>query len=104
MQDEKRYQEIVFAIEAYSWNCTKEEAREAMWKDIAKQLQLLIKNDYIAVVYDDDTDIIVIQYEHNEKHEGWGVSNPYWLTEEEYFKATAELDDKYNTVDPSINL
>ena len=93
--DEKHYEEMVFAIDRYSWNCTNDEARTAMWKDIAKFLQLLTKNDYVAVVYDDDTDIIVVQYNHDEHKDAWGVPNPYWITDDEYYYATEsrEVDE-----------
>ena len=81
---DNRYQELVFGINQYKWNKTDEEARELMWKDITKFLEMLTKNEYIAVVYDDDTDIIVVQFEHNERTDAWGAANPVWITEEEY--------------------
>ena len=57
-----------------------------MWKDITTFLQILFKQGMIAVVYDDDTDIIVVQYGYEDKN--WGDPYPYWLTEDEYWKAT----------------
>ena len=82
---EKQYSEIVFALEDYREKITTSdlEARTMMWQDIAKQLEILTKNNYVAIVYDDDVDIIVIQYEHDEHIEPWGCANPYWLTEED---------------------
>ncbi len=54
-----------------------------MWQDIGTFLQLLAKNEYLAVVYDDATDIIVVQYEHNERIDAWGCANPVWMTSDE---------------------
>lgn len=97
MRDDKRYQTMVFAIRQYNWHKTEEEARNLMWKDIGNFLKLLTKNNYIAVVYDDDTDIIVIQYEHNEKNDPWGAANPEWITEDELWTIqSSEEDDSSN--------
>ena len=56
-------------------------------KLVGKQnfLQILLGNEYLAVVYDDDVDIIVVQYEHNNRQDDWGSYNPYWITEDEYY-------------------
>ena len=82
---DKRYQEMVFDIEPYKFGNTIEEARDLMWRDIAKFLQLLSKQGNIAVVYDDDVDIIVIQYDHYESRGNeWGVPNPHWVNDEEF--------------------
>ena len=85
MEHSKEYQCMVFSLERYQWNCSISEARALMWKDISNFLQILLSNDYLAVVYDDDTDIIVVQYEHNNKQDDWGSYNPYWITEDEYY-------------------
>lgn len=91
--EEKLYQEMIFSIKQYKWQNSDEEARDLMWQDIAKFLQLLTKNQYIAVVYDDDNDVIIIQYEHNEINEYWGDPNPRWLTDEEYDKIANEREN-----------
>lgn len=85
MEHSKEYQCMVFSLEKYAWNCSKSEARALMWKDISNFLQILLSNQYLAVVYDDDTDIIVVQYEHNNRQDDWGSYNPYWITEDEYY-------------------
>ena len=81
---EHLYNEIVFNIELYQYNNTYEEAKSLMWEDITKFLVILMKNDQVAVIRDDDTDIIVIQYNHDEHKESWGSLNPYWITDEDY--------------------
>lgn len=81
---EPDYSVMVFAIEKYKWQNSLEEARELMWKDISTFLQMLFRNDNIAVVYDDDTDIIIVQYGHNNKVDDWGGYNPHWIDEDEY--------------------
>lgn len=78
-----KYQTMVFSIDRYSWNTSEEEARELMWKDISIFLRILFRNNNVAVIYDDETDIIVIQYEHNENVEAWGGAFPHWVTEDE---------------------
>lgn len=83
--DDKMYETMVFAIENYQRDTdTVEEARNAMWNDVAVFLRMLTKNDNIAVVYDDDVDIIIVQYEHNNKADDWGGYNPQWIDEDEY--------------------
>ena len=81
---EPDYSIMVFTIGRYKWQNSIEEARDLMWKDISAFLQMLFKNDYIAVIYDDDVDIVVIQYGHNENIEAWGVKNPVWVDLEDY--------------------
>lgn len=60
---------------------------DKLWEEVANILRILTKNEEICVVYDDDTDIIVIQHEHNDKKVSdriyWGVTNPYWLNPED---------------------
>lgn len=68
--------EIIFSKDRYK-------NREEMFAAIAKQLTILMENDYVCKVYDDDTDIIVIQYEHDERKDSWGGMQLLWLTQEE---------------------
>jgi len=89
-----KYETVVFAISQYKWGRTVEEARAEMWKDIAKTLEILLRNEYITVVRDDDTDIIVIEYGHDERFNAWGSANPVWLEEDEYYlKSDLEEDN-----------
>ena len=69
--------EIIFCKENYSNN------REKMFEAIAKQLALLMENEYVCKVYDDDRDIVVIQFEHDEKKDPWGCMELCWLEPEE---------------------
>ena len=69
--------EMIFSKNKYG------NSRDKMFQAIAQQLALLMENDYVCKVYDDDRDIIVIQYEHDEEKEYWGGMNLCWLTEEE---------------------
>jgi len=70
--------EMVFTADRY-------ETVDEMWEDIKRFIKLLLSNDYTMVIRDDDVDIIVIEYEHNELVEPWGCANPHWLTEEEAY-------------------
>lgn len=80
--------EIVFTPEKYDGD------REAMWGDIMTFIKMLLTNQYVATIRDDDIDVIVIHYEHDERFDAWGVKNPYWLTEEEYIRALETGEDE----------
>ena len=69
--------EIVFSKDKYGNN------REKMFEAIARQLMILMENDYVCKVYDDDRDIIVIQFEENQRDEWMGLPELMWLTPEE---------------------
>ena len=81
----RKMNEMVFSSECYNNS-------DEMWRDVANFLRLLTKNEYIATVRDDDINIIVIEYEHNELCEPWGCPNPVWLTEEEALTVNYEDD------------
>lgn len=70
----KEYNQIVFSVEQFDNDVDK------MYDAIGKQIALLMKTENICVVYDDATDIIVIEYEHNEKRNYFGVYQPMWLS------------------------
>ena len=79
MINKRNYEQIAFSIEDYS-------SEEELFSVVAKQLNILLNAGYIAVVrYDGDPDlgVVVIEFEHNEIIDSWGVYNPYWLTEDE---------------------
>lgn len=68
---------IVFSRNDYNQD------RDIMYADIGKQLALLLHNKYVCKVRDDDTDIVVIEYEHDDNADFWGVGGLYWLDDEE---------------------
>ena len=94
MAREKDYQEMVFAIDHYSWNMPKDEARGLMWKDICKFLTILLKNKQIATIHEEVTDIIVVRYAHDESHDAYGIQNPIWITEEQYWNVCNDEEEK----------
>ena len=67
------YSSIVFSDEGYS-------DVDEMWNDISKTLQILFRQGYKCEIYDDDVNIIVINYEYSDD-----MGGPYvmWLTDEE---------------------
>ncbi len=67
------YSSIVFSDEGYS-------DVDEMWGDISKTLQILFHQGYKCEIYDDDVNIIVINYEYSD-----GMGGPYlmWLTDDE---------------------
>lgn len=58
---------------------------EEFTKKIGETLQLLFKCGYICVVMDDDGSgsVIVIEYQHDERLDAFGVYNPMWVSPEE---------------------
>jgi hypothetical protein len=69
--------EIVFSKDLY------DNSRDKMYQAISKQLMILMENQYVCKVYDDDIDIVVLQFEHDEKKDYWGGMELRWLTQEE---------------------
>lgn len=74
----KSYNHIVFTIDNF-------DSKEELYIAVAKQLQLLLDGGYITVVRLDETDIVVIEFEHDENFGAWGCANPVWITQEEEF-------------------
>lgn len=69
--------EIVFCKSVYN------DDRDRMYQAVLEQIKLLMEQEYICTIYDDDADIIVIKFEHDDRKEYWGCTNPYWLTPKE---------------------
>lgn len=62
-----------------------EEDRKAMWDDISTFIQVLMRQNKIATIRQEERDIIIVEYENDERLNPLGCANPYWMTEEEYF-------------------
>lgn len=73
-----RYQQLVFSKDSY-------ESKEEFFNVIAQQLKILLDAGYVAVVRYDEPGlgIVVIEFEHDENLDAWGVANPVWITEDE---------------------
>jgi hypothetical protein len=54
-----------------------------MFEAITKQLIILMENEYVCKVYHDDRDVIVIQFENDQKSQRLGLPELHWLTAEE---------------------
>ena len=82
---ENKYNEIVLSRDAFEKFTTDiGEQRQLLWEKVTQTIYTLTLFDYICVVYDDDIDVIVIQFEHNENKEYYGIPNPKWISEDEY--------------------
>ena len=57
--------------------------RDKMFQAVAKQLALLMENDYVCKVCDDDTDIIVIEFDYDERRCRYGCDELVWLSQDE---------------------
>ena len=69
-----------YFVEKYETNA-EEKKVQMMWKDIGTFLKLATKQGYVCKVYDDDTDIIVVEYNYGDPEFG----GPYleWLDDDE---------------------
>lgn len=80
----KRYNTMVFCKDHYkSPYITEEDAYNKMYADIGKFLKILFTNEQVAVVYEEEVGIIVVEYEHDERRDFYGIANPHWITEDE---------------------
>lgn len=76
---------ICFDIESYlDENKSIIYARNSMYDDISKQIQLLLKNNYIITVESLDKDLICIKYNLDRHLTKSNIENPFWILENEY--------------------
>lgn len=70
-----------YFVDRYETNA-EEKKVQMMWNDISTFLRLVTKQGYTCKVYDDDTNIIVVEYEYSNPEFG----GPYleWVTDKEY--------------------
>lgn len=68
---------ITFCKACYQGN------REEMYKDIARQLEMLMRNEYLCKVKAETIDIVTIEFEHDESVDPWGCPYLVWLNQEE---------------------
>lgn len=57
--------------------------KDELYKDLATILELLLKHQYVCKVRQEEQDILIIEYTHDEAIEGWGCPQLCWLTPEE---------------------
>lgn len=95
----ERCQKVVFSIDNYRWRKTDDEARQLMWQDISQFFQLLLKNEYMFVLYEDSADIVVIQYNYS-INSGLSDYVPRWITDDELYFLEDSKTVSFDT-DPS---
>lgn len=83
----KNYEKMVFTPKHFD----SEEGRKIMWDDISTFIQILMRQNKVATIRQEETDIIIVEYENDERLNPLGCANPYWMTEEEYFNL---IDDE----------
>lgn len=82
---EKNYNEIIIDRESFAkFSDDINYQRQLLWEKVTQIIYTLTVLNYICVVYDDDVDIIVIQFEHNERKDPFGIPNPEWVDYDEY--------------------
>jgi hypothetical protein len=78
----KNYETMVFTPNHFD---SEEVARKIMWDDISTFIPILMRQSKVATIRQEERDIIVVEYENDERLNSFGCANPYWMTEEEYF-------------------
>ena len=76
-----------YYVDKYDVN-GKEKTTQQLWKDVSDFLRLATKHGYVCKIWDDDTNIIVIEYSYKDPEYG----GPYleWLNDDE-----ADLVDNF---------
>ena len=72
---QKDVNRITFNVERY-------DSEDDMFKDVARVLQILTKNDEICTFEYEDVGIYILQ--HNYQNEEFGDLYPYWMTPDDY--------------------
>lgn len=83
---------------------SREDFGDDLWNVVGQQLSILTRAGNICVVYDDDVDIVIIQYEHDDIHPKdnfgyYGVCNPIWLSYDEIQNIESERQSLCNKED-----
>lgn len=93
---ERNYNEIVLSRESFEkFSDDINYQRQLLWEKVTQIIYTLTILDYICVVYDDDIDVIVIQFEHHERDDDcYGVANPEWIDYETYQEYLTYKDKK----------
>lgn len=86
MKSNKGWEQIVFTNDYY-------DDRDAMYQAVATQVKLLMDNAYTCKIYDEDRDIVVVQYAHDNSVEDWGDIYLEWLTAEELELVQSHRDE-----------
>ena len=82
-------QELVISLGRYK-------NEDEMWSDIASALRIITKNGNIATFRCDESGLGIYVIEYNRRDPGFGGEYPYWMTEDDYCRAMACLDDERN--------
>lgn len=60
-----------------------DESDSEYFERIGEIINMLLENEYACIVKREETDITIIQYEHDESLDEWGCSVPMWVSDEE---------------------
>ena len=88
----EKFNSIVFTTDKYYADKYDSNSREKLvqqlWRDVSDFLKLATKQGYVCKVYDDDTDIIVVEYSYKDPE--FGGLHLTWIDDEE-----ADLIDNF---------
>lgn len=94
------YNQLVFTLDMFDGS------RDKMYEAIGKFLSLLMQMGMIATVEEEERDIVIIKYEHNDAlsmNAGMGVDQPVWCTFEEIEWLEACRDGKCEEMTAKVN-
>ena len=77
MMNKVEKQQMTFCLDQYNSD------EKAMWRDIANFVEILIRNENICTIKGEDCNVVVIDYEHDDSINYYGVSQPIWLSIDE---------------------
>ena len=76
--------------------CKKDfETKEEFKQRLTEAITVLLESEYICKIRLDETDIIVIEYDYDDK--SYGSPYPYWLTPEQVERIPFDDDDSDNS-------
>ena len=78
--------------EVHSLVFTEENCGDKLWKMVGEQIRLLCQADYVMTVKEEETGIVIIEYQHADR--SFGLPYPYWLTEEDACQLSQNEEDE----------
>lgn len=102
-EDDLQLEKVIFKPDISGSICLSTEGNtvkdtEALYKDLSTLLEILLRHEYICKVREEEKDILVIEYSHDETREAWGCPSLVWVTPEEESVLECHRDNVYEAV------
>ena len=94
MNNDKRFQQIVFSQDDYNND------RDKLFDVVKDFLRIILDSGHVAVVRYDEPGlgIVEVQFDHDEKNEAWGGYYPEWIDYEESCILENERNDNCSEI------